>query len=54
MTRLTKRRLEAILEALNARLAGEYKDIEPKDYEAARNWAIEQLEARNTGREAMG
>lgn len=50
MTRLTKRRLTAISEALNARLAGEIDVMECDgfklkidDYEAALQWAKEQL-----------
>jgi hypothetical protein len=50
MTSLTKRRLAAISEALNARLAGEIDVMECDDfkltfadYEAALQWTREQL-----------
>ena len=48
-TLLTKRRLRAIVEALDARLAGEIDVIndpdapELRDYEAARDWADDEL-----------
>ncbi|WP_353474817.1 hypothetical protein PVT71_14710 [Salipiger sp. H15] len=48
-TLLTKRRLRAIVEALDARLAGEIDIIdepdspEIHDYEAARDWAEDEL-----------
>ena len=52
--RLTKRRIEAILEALGAKLAGEIDDEElpltKEDYETAHDWAIEELERRSTDR----
>jgi len=52
MTRLTLRRLNAIEEALSARLAGErdcYDDPDTPtdaDYEAAYDWVTEQIERR--------
>ncbi len=52
MTRLTKRRLEAIVEALLLRLAGERdNDDDPDaptddDYETALSWAIQQQDKR--------
>lgn len=48
-TRLTKRRLRAIIEALDARLANDIDVLdEPdtpvlEDYEAARDWADDEL-----------
>lgn len=48
-TLLTKRRLRAIVEALDARLAGEIDVIgdtdapELRDYESARDWADDEL-----------
>lgn len=52
MTRLTKRRLEAITEALTSKLAGELDsaDLTREDYEAAQAWADEQLEKRHSPR----
>jgi hypothetical protein len=51
MRPLTKRRLEAIREALNARLAGEIDNegdsgIKREDYKAALEWAREQIDRR--------
>ena len=48
MTRLTKRRLRAIMDALAARLAGELDDdeLEREDYEAAMDWADNELMRR--------
>jgi hypothetical protein len=49
MTKLTKRRLEAICEALNARLAGAIEGVDPlerDDYELAWEWATEELDRR--------
>ena len=45
MTVLSNRRLKAIIEALNFRLAGAIEDdtlLRREDYEAARAWAIER------------
>jgi hypothetical protein len=54
MTRLTKRRIWAIQEALRSRLAGEIKaefgddfELKREDYAAAEEWANEMLERRN-------
>ena len=47
-TRLSRRRLRAISEALHSRLAGEIEDVGDltyEDYEAARDWADERLAA---------
>jgi hypothetical protein len=47
MSRLTTKRLEAIEEALNARLAGEIDVDVPRDaYEGALEWVVEQLRRR--------
>jgi len=52
VTRLTKRRLEAIAEALASRLAGERdNDNDPEaptddDYENAFSWALQELRKR--------
>jgi hypothetical protein len=49
MTKLTERRLEAIEEALHARLAGEIEDVgrlEVEDYRAALRWTQERLTKR--------
>lgn len=52
MARLTKRRLTAIIEALNARLAGEWNaefdegHLDQGDYEKARAWAEEERDRR--------
>ena len=54
MARLTKRRLDAIIEALNSRLAGElnaefgddWKGPKHEDYEAAKEWAEEEWRRR--------
>ena len=45
MTRLTVKRLEAIIEALDFRIAGEIGDeaCPQDDYEAARDWASDEL-----------
>lgn len=45
MTRLTTRRLEAIVEALDFRLAGEIgeESCPQDDYAAARDWADNEL-----------
>jgi hypothetical protein len=56
MTRLTKRRLLAMENALSAMLAGEPhqgdwgESVEPGDLEAALNWVSEQLEKRRDER----
>lgn len=49
MTRLTKRRLAAIAEALHHRLAGaiDDDDLDPRDYHAALQWAEEQTSKRS-------
>ncbi|WP_024516975.1 hypothetical protein [Bradyrhizobium sp. Tv2a-2] len=49
MTKLSKRRLEAIEEALHARLAGHLDDTNiPREfYEGALAWAEQQLERRS-------
>jgi len=45
--RLTIPRLNAIIEALSERLAGEIEtQIDPADYEAAREWAASERERR--------
>lgn len=48
MTKLTKRRLLAIQEALHLRLSDELTDptLTREDYEAALRWAEEQAEKR--------
>jgi hypothetical protein len=53
-TKLTARRLQAIIEALTARTAGEL-DIEGdedtpsrEDYDAALNWALEEEDRRKS------
>lgn len=45
MTRLTVKRLEAIVEALDFRIAGEIGEeaCPQQDYEGARDWASDEL-----------
>lgn len=55
MSRLTKRRLGAISEALKMRLAGEIDSSSPprEDYERALSWADQEL-ARRSSRRGLG
>lgn len=46
--KLSKKRLDVIIEALNARLSGEIEDAyEVEDYQEARLWAQQQREKRS-------
>ena len=55
MTRLTKKRLQAMQEALMERLAGEIEtEFAIKDYQAALDWTGEQLERRQNERPSVG
>lgn len=53
MASLTKGRLDAIIEALNSRLAGEINaefdegHLKQKDYEAALTWAREKRDSKD-------
>lgn len=56
MARLTLRRLNAMQEALNSRLAGEINaefgpefEIKREDYDAALEWVQAQIEKRESG-----
>jgi hypothetical protein len=48
VVRLSRRRLEAMEEALTARLAGEIEDVEGKveDYHAALQWVRQEIRKR--------
>lgn len=52
MARLTVRRLDAIIESLNARLAGEWNaeggDADQRDYQAALEWAQDERARRQS------